>query len=503
MTEHGTTSSGSQSSAVGFDFVDFDGCGAGDLVMLAVRANAFRQQVESYLSAVLVRLGELEGEDAVISVCKQFDLPAYKARRQARTAKGLRVLPDVMRAAKDGWITMDHAELMAASHGRAPMNTDEQLDLLAIGVQQDPDVFKATLAKYEVKRLADAGLNPTEQQRARRTAKIFNGDNDMVILHAELDHVAGERVKTAMDALTTRMLKRDFQTGVERSFEQRNADALVQLITTHTTPARTTPAEYGSGIGRATRTGRRDTSMRRAKPAAEVNRANRTGEHNTGDTNNTRTSHAHRSQQATGHHPKHQNTSDKTNRASDSDRSNQIPADDSHAGAGCYEDCTDTTTNTGDTDAGTNTGCTDTGCAPAPEPTPQATTIILTADYDAITGQLTAAGLIDGTPIGIDEIRRLACEAEIIPMIFNSEAQPLYLGRTRRKHTKAQKLALYKRDKHCTSCGIRASNCDVHHITPWEQGGTTNIDNLTLLCPTCHRQTHKHTHPPTSQNNSP
>ncbi|MCY4164472.1 MAG: hypothetical protein OXE93_09730 [bacterium] len=71
-------------------------------------------------------------------------------------------LPDVMRAAKDGWITMDHAELMAASHGRAPMNTDEQLDLLAIGVQQGPDVFKATLAKWETKRLTASGLNPTE-----------------------------------------------------------------------------------------------------------------------------------------------------------------------------------------------------------------------------------------------------------------------------------------------------------------------------------------------------
>ena len=67
-----------------------------------------------------------------------------------------------MRAAKDGWITMDHAELMAASHGRAPMNTDEQLDLLAIGVQQGPDVFKATLAKWETKRLTASGLNPTE-----------------------------------------------------------------------------------------------------------------------------------------------------------------------------------------------------------------------------------------------------------------------------------------------------------------------------------------------------
>ncbi len=389
-------------TSAGFDFPDFAGCGAGDLVMLAVRANAFRQQVESYLSAVLVRLGELEGEDAVLSVCQQFDLPAYKARRQARTAKGLRALPDVMRAAKDGWITIDHAELMAASHSRAPMNTDEQLDLLAIGVQQGPDVFKIVLAEYETKRLAASGLNPTEQQRARRCAKIFNGDNDMVILHAELDHVAGERVKTAMDALTTQMLKKDCQTGVERSFEQRNADALVELVTSHTKPARTKSVE-----------------------------------------------------------------------------------DD------LQED-----------ETGADTGNTDTGCEPASEPSPQATTIILTADYDAITGELTAAGLIDGTPIGIDEIRRLACEADILPMIFNSKAQPLYVGRTRRKHTKAQKLALYKRDKRCTSCGIRASSCDVHHIVPWENGGTTDIDNLTLLCPTCHRQTHKHP-PPPSQNNGP
>ena len=383
-----------RSSLVGFDFIDFADCNSGDLIKLAVKANAFRQQVESYLSAVLVQLSELEGEDAVVSVCKQFDLPAYKARRQARTAKGLRAMPDVMRAAKDGWITMDHAELMTASHGRAPISTDEQLDLLAIGVQQGPDEFKATLAKWETKRLATTGLNPTEQQRARRTAKIFNSDNDMVVLHAELDHIAGERVKTAMDALTTRMLKHDFQTGVERSFEQRNADALVQLITNHTRPTKPNP-----------------------------------------------------------------------------------------------------TTNTDNTDADTNTGCAHENCEPAPELTPQATTIILTADYDAITGQLTAAGLIDGTPIGIDEIRRLACEAEIIPMIFNSQAQPLYVGRTRRKHTKAQKLALYKRDKRCTSCGIRASSCDVHHITPWEHGGTTDITNLTLLCPTCHRKTHKHPPP--------
>ncbi len=365
----------------GFGFDDFSGCNAGELVKLALQANDVRQRAESYLSAVLVRLGDLEGDDAVMSVCKQFDLLAYKTRRQARTVKGLASMADVVRAAKDGWITQDHAELLAASHRRAPMSPEEQLDLLAIGVQQDCDDFKNTVQQAEKQRLAAQGLNPTEQQHKRRSAKIFDGDNDMVVLHAELDQLAGEKVKTAIDAMTTRMFKQDYRVGNERSFEQRNADALVHLIT-HTT----------------------------------------------------------NSEQQT------KNSEQKTDAITE------------------------------------------------PEPIPQQTTIILTANYDTIAGQLQAANLIDGTPISINTIRRLACEANILPAIFNNQAQPLYLGRSRRTHTKTQLLALYKRDKRCTSCGIRATNCEVHHIVPWEHGGTTDIENLTLLCPTCHHQTHKHKH---------
>ncbi len=374
----------SVSSVDGFGFNDFSDCDAGELVKLALRVNDVRQRAESYLNAVLVRLADLEGDDAVMSVCEQFGLPAYKTRRQARTVKGLSLLPDVVRAAKDGWITQDHAELLAASHRRIPLSSEEQLDLLALGVQQTCDVFKNTVQQWETKRLAAQGLNPTEQQHKRRSAKIFSGDNDMVVLHAELDQLAGEKVKTAIDAMTTRMFKQDYRVGNDRSFEQRNADALVHLIT-HTTSRN--------------------------------------------QTTNPKTTHA-------------------------------TPAD-------------ETT-----------------------EPQPQQTTIILTADYDTIVGQLKTANLIDGTPISINTIRRLACEANILPAIFNNQAQPLYLGRTQRKHTKTQLYALYKRDQRCTKCGIRATNCEVHHIQPWQHGGTTNIDNLTLLCPTCHHQTHKHKHNP-------
>ncbi len=358
-----------------FGFDDFSGCDAGELIKLALQVNGVRQRAESYLSAVLVRLGDLEGDEAVAHVCKQFGLPAYKTRRRVRTVKGLASMPDVVRAAKDGWITQDHAELIAASHKRASMSVEEQLDLLAVGVQQTCDDFKNTLLEAETQRLAAQGLNPTEQQHKRRTAKIFDSDDDMVVLHAELDQLAGEKIRTAIDAMTTQMFKQDYRNGNKRSYEQRNADALAHLITS--------------------------TSQ-------------------------------HQTKTSTG------------------------------------EPC---------------------------EPQPQQTTIILTADYDTITSQLKTAGLIDGTPISIDETRRLACEANILPAIFNNKAQPLYLGRTRRTHTKTQLLALYKRDKQCTKCGIRATNCEVHHIMPWQHGGTTNINNLTLLCPTCHHQTHKHNDP--------
>jgi len=123
---------------------------------------------------------------------------------------------------------------------------------------------------------------------------------------------------------------------------------------------------------------------------------------------------------------------------------------------------------------------------------PQATTLVVTVDYDTLSGQLRNAGLIDGTPIDIDELRHLACDAGIVPAIFAADGQPLYMGRKQRAATAAQKLALHVRDKQCIGCGIRASACDAHHIIWWDNEGPTDMPNLVLLCPKCHKKVHKH-----------
>jgi hypothetical protein len=67
---------------------------------------------------------------------------------------------------------------------------------------------------------------------------------------------------------------------------------------------------------------------------------------------------------------------------------------------------------------------------------------------------------------------------------------PLAVGRTARTATPAQRRALAARDKGCIipGCQTPADACQTHHVTDWAAGGTTDLDNLALLCWAHHRQ---------------
>ncbi|MCY4649971.1 MAG: HNH endonuclease signature motif containing protein [bacterium] len=39
-------------------------------------------------------------------------------------------------------------------------------------------------------------------------------------------------------------------------------------------------------------------------------------------------------------------------------------------------------------------------------------------------------------------------------------------------------------------CGAKAAWCQAHHIIHWQDGGPTNLDNMTLLCTRCHHKVH-------------
>ena len=117
---------------------------------------------------------------------------------------------------------------------------------------------------------------------------------------------------------------------------------------------------------------------------------------------------------------------------------------------------------------------------------PAGASLIVVADYDMVNHQLTGGRLGDGTPIPIDEIARIAVDAEVLPAIFEAATGDLRMGRTRRTATDLQRAALALRDKGCVGCGISPERCQHHHIDHWQHGGHTDYQNLVTVCPNCH-----------------
>ena len=119
-------------------------------------------------------------------------------------------------------------------------------------------------------------------------------------------------------------------------------------------------------------------------------------------------------------------------------------------------------------------------------------TVVVTMTLETLTGGLAAATLDTGDRIAAHTARRLACEAGIVPVVLGGRREVLDVGRRKRLFTRAQRIALATRDKGCTAAGCRTAAwfCHAHHDRPWATGGTTDLTNGRLLCPTHHRAAH-------------
>ena len=110
--------------------------------------------------------------------------------------------------------------------------------------------------------------------------------------------------------------------------------------------------------------------------------------------------------------------------------------------------------------------------------------VTVTVTLDALRAGLGAATLDTGDTVSVAAVRRMACDAEIIPAVLGSHGEVLDVGRTQRLVTAAIWKALVLRDEHCRFPGCRRMPlaCDAHHLTHWADGGATSLDNLVLLC---------------------
>lgn len=101
--------------------------------------------------------------------------------------------------------------------------------------------------------------------------------------------------------------------------------------------------------------------------------------------------------------------------------------------------------------------------------------------------------VIGGSELPVETVRRLACDADIIPVVLNGSGVALDVGRAKRLATAHQRRALAARYETCAipDCAVLFHRCEPHHLRPWEDGGGTDLSNLLPLCVKHHHAVHE------------
>ena len=103
-----------------------------------------------------------------------------------------------------------------------------------------------------------------------------------------------------------------------------------------------------------------------------------------------------------------------------------------------------------------------------------------------LVGELEGDGLVDA-----HTVRRLACDATVVVALDDEAGHTMYEGRAKRFPTDAQRREVTRRDRRCRFPGCdHATFTNVHHVVPWKPGGSTDVENLALLCEFHHHKVH-------------
>jgi hypothetical protein len=123
---------------------------------------------------------------------------------------------------------------------------------------------------------------------------------------------------------------------------------------------------------------------------------------------------------------------------------------------------------------------------------PEITVLI---DYQKLVDDAATVGICEtdnGIPLPVATVRRLCCDAEILPAVLGADGEVLDAGRSARTANRAQRRALRAMHRGCAhpDCSVGFDACRIHHVRWWwnDRGRT---DNLLPLCERHHHLVHK------------
>lgn len=119
-----------------------------------------------------------------------------------------------------------------------------------------------------------------------------------------------------------------------------------------------------------------------------------------------------------------------------------------------------------------------------------AATVVVTTRLSDLVGETLRVGSTDtGDTLSPGEVRRVACQAGIVPAVLDGDSIPIDLGRQTRFYSSTQRVALATIYDTCAArgCDIPFAWTEIHHAHPWKLGGSTDLKNGIPLCGRHHR----------------
>ncbi len=117
--------------------------------------------------------------------------------------------------------------------------------------------------------------------------------------------------------------------------------------------------------------------------------------------------------------------------------------------------------------------------------------ICVVAHVDDETGNLIAE-LPDGDRLPPAVLEEFACNAKFTGIIYDRKGKPIWRAESCRTATEAQRQILLARYGGCFHCAAHPALCQIHHIRPVSEGGSTRLDNMVPVCWDCHQKIHHH-----------
>ena len=466
---------------------------------IASKLAAFQARAAAMLAA-----RESHGDGGAGVLRQATGVSRRQAEGRVRTVRVLDDLPAVRDALEEGKVSFANAARLAeASETAGAEVVQADAGLLSDAESMPDDQFAREARRWAARNRSDGGEADYARRRARRWLRIWDGDDGMTHLRGELDPVTGEQVRNRLEA-EARRLRRSDARGERRTFPQAMADALDGVTA------------IGSGVARraGTSTGDPGSDTQGAASADDATNGHRADDgsstsqgtnpndapngHPTNDGSGASRS-ANPNDAPNGHRAGDHSGSDAEGRGGDGrgnpgnhDAETRSDAGPGDPGAGAESCSAGDRGDPGGHDTGSRSVSSrgDPGAGDTRWIKPIAD-IAVVSYVDTGTGDLVSQ-LATGEPLPPSVLERLACNASITGILYDTAGTPLWRGTTMRRATATQLKALIARDGGCVGCGCHPALCQAHHIKPVWQGGRTTISNMVLLCWNCHHKVHHH-----------